>query len=114
MPVSRLIVGDLRHQVAIRRNSPSADGAGGYSDSWSTVATVWGSVEPLRGAERLRAMQVDATTTHKVVIRYNSTPNQEDQLVIGSIPYRITSLLNVDLTNRVIEILATQVARGVT
>lgn len=38
--------------------------------SSATAATVWASVEPMSGNERLAAARVHADTTHRVELRY--------------------------------------------
>ena len=39
-------------------------------EGWDEVATVWASIEPLRGKDFYLAYQAQAAVTHKVTIRY--------------------------------------------
>lgn len=61
---------DLQIQEVMER---VPDGAGGYVNVWGAVpngSRVWGALEPLRGEERLRAMQQRSNATHQVTIRW--------------------------------------------
>lgn len=65
--------GDLRHQVTLQGVTRTDDGGGGYTEVPVTIATgVWAAVEPLEGNERIRAMQTEASATHRVTLRYRS------------------------------------------
>lgn len=63
------LAGELDERVAIQARSRTPDGAGGYSEAWSTVATVWARVRPLSGRERLLGEQLEAPRNYRVTIR---------------------------------------------
>jgi head-tail adaptor len=53
---SRFEAGKIRHRVTIVAQNPEQDGSGGMSfASYTTVATVWASVEALSGDDALVA-----------------------------------------------------------
>ena len=62
--------GFLRHRLALKTKTVSRDTFGEEDVTWTTSATVWGSVEPLRGREYMEARQGQADVSHRVVIRY--------------------------------------------
>jgi len=63
--------GPLRHILVIRdKTSVSRDARGSVTKTPSTHATVWGSIEPIRGDERINANQEFAQATHKIRIRH--------------------------------------------
>ena len=64
--------GWLRHRVTLKTKSVSRDSFGEEDITWSTTATVWGSVEPLRGREYMEAQQGQADVSHRVTIRYRT------------------------------------------
>lgn len=65
--------GSLRHQVTIQGVTRTDDAGGGYTEVPVTIAAgVWAAVEPLEGTERIRAMQTEASATHRVRIRYRA------------------------------------------
>lgn len=68
--------GKLRHRVTITRPpdpvSAARDSFGQLTGDYSTVATVWGSYEPLSGREYWQAQQVQADVTGRVWLRWSS------------------------------------------
>ena len=65
--------GRLKQRLTFQEKPPiTRDGYGGEVVSWADVATVWGSVDPIRGREYLEAQQAQADITHRVIIRYRS------------------------------------------
>jgi len=65
-------IGALRERLALQSASRAADGGGGATVTWSTVADVWAAVRPISGDERLRHDAVTARVTHEVWIRHRS------------------------------------------
>jgi len=47
-------IGKLRHRITIQEKVTVPDGYGGVTSTWKDVATVWSSVEPLKGRETVR------------------------------------------------------------
>lgn len=62
--------GWLRHRVEILAKEASRDSFGAEVIAWVTVATVWASVEPLRGREYIEAKQGQVEVSHRVVMRH--------------------------------------------
>ena len=78
------MIGKLRHRLTIQAGNPAEDAYGGRSDPWAsptTVATVWGRIESLRGRERLHGMQLEARVTHRIMIRYRGDVTARHRLV---------------------------------
>lgn len=70
----RLRSGDLIHQVQVQQPADSRDTYGDAAPTWTTVATVWASVESLTGRELWIAQQVQADVTHRVRMRPGAVP----------------------------------------
>jgi len=62
----------MRHRVVLQQPNPTVDTFGQPVKGWSTVATVWASVEPLNGREYFTAQQINAETTVRIRLRYGS------------------------------------------
>jgi SPP1 family predicted phage head-tail adaptor len=62
-------IGDFRHRVDIQYPTLTPNSIGERVRAWATKATVWARVEPIRGRERMDAMQVQQEMSHRVVIR---------------------------------------------
>lgn len=67
--------GNLRHRVTLQSRSETSNayGKGPGAENWSDVATVWGSIRPLRGQEYVEARSEQASLTHEIMIRYYGT-----------------------------------------
>lgn len=90
--------GKFRRRIEIHTNTPAVDDTGQSGNVFGLAATVWGSVEPVRGLERFEALQVKSMVTHRITIRsYALTP--EDLLKDAedtSIEWQIESVLRLD------------------
>lgn len=64
--------GQLRERVTIQSKTTVADGEGGRTPTWSTLATVWAQVEALRMGERLQATALGSALVWRVVMRYRA------------------------------------------
>lgn len=63
--------GKLRHRLEIQSQAQTQDSiTGEVTGGWSTVATRWGSVEPLNGREYVQSQQVQAEVTHRITMRH--------------------------------------------
>ena len=78
--------GMLRHRVIIQTKSSTRNALGERLDSWTEVATVWGNVRPVTGAEILRSDTEISTTDYLIRIRYRSdvTTSHRVQLEDGT------------------------------
>lgn len=64
--------GRLRHSVTLQSPSGTRDAVGERATTWADVATVPADVSPLSGREEFLAAQRQASTTHKLTLRYSS------------------------------------------
>lgn len=102
-------IGERRHRITIERAADGVDGFGQPVKTWSTLATVWALVQPLRGGERFSAQQTVANVDHRIITRYRSdlaelTP--KDRITWGGRVFDVTAVINRDHRNRELEILA--------
>jgi len=92
--------GDLRHRITLQQKTETRDSFGAVIETWNDVATLYASIEPLRGKEFFDAQQVNAEVTIRIRIRYRSgvTPNM--RVLFGTRTFDIQSVINVDERNR--------------
>ena len=62
--------GWLRARLVLEAPADLPDGQGGVSEGWTELATLWGRIEPLRGAPDETGGAATAVVTHRVTIRY--------------------------------------------
>ena len=65
-----MAIGNLRHRVTIQSPTRSAAAGGGGVVTWSEVATVFASIEPTGGNERVFGDQNEGVVTHKIMMRF--------------------------------------------
>lgn len=85
--------GQLDKKIIIQTFSESNTG-GEVALTPSTHATVWASIQPLRGQERMNAAQVTPEVTHKITIRYLSTLTSRMRISWDSRFFGIVSIIN--------------------
>lgn len=73
--------GALRHVVTIQAPGVAKNSYDEPVAEWTDVADVRASVEPLAGVEQWRGMQVQASVTHGVEIRYRAGLTSAHRLV---------------------------------
>lgn len=66
---SAMNIGRLRYRVTLRDCAVTADGAGGATETWSDLATVWAEIEGERGGESEIAEAMRSQARYNVVIR---------------------------------------------
>lgn len=64
--------GRLRHRLVIQTPTETTDSMGGQTIAWNTLATVWATIAPLRGAEYMEAQAVEAAVSTRITIRYRA------------------------------------------
>jgi SPP1 family predicted phage head-tail adaptor len=62
--------GKLRHRLTIQYPDYEANDIDEKVATWKDLATVWGSIEPLRGTTYFAAKQANAKVDGKITMRY--------------------------------------------
>jgi SPP1 family predicted phage head-tail adaptor len=101
--------GKLRHKITIQKTTQTADSIGGIIDSWSTFATVWAHIEPLKGKETLQGEQISTDLFLRITIRYLSGLTAKMRISWNSRTFDIKSISNLDERNREMELLCVEV-----
>lgn len=99
---------DLSEPVTFQRKTRTADGAGGFTETWATItgAPTRCMVKPMGGGERWASQRIEAAASHRIVTRYTDTLAEADRAVIRGREYNIKLLTNVDFADRWLEITA--------
>ena len=103
--------GRLRHRISIQQKSVTRDSYGAETITWSTVCTVWGAVEPIRGREFLEQAMNGAELTTRIVIRTQRSESLTPAMraTWGSHVYDIQSIVNVDERDRETQLLCREI-----
>lgn len=105
--------GQLRHTIAIQERTPTADGMGGFTETWATVSgmgSVRAAVWPVRGDEKLDAMKLEYVEPRKIRIRYRPGITTKNRIYWSdrSKTFNIVSINNIDEKNRMLDMVCTE------
>jgi SPP1 family predicted phage head-tail adaptor len=99
-----ITAGMLKTPVVFERRTRTPDGAGGYTEGWTTTRSTRALVKSMSGSERWASSRVEATSTHKLVTRYFADVKESDRVTIAGRVYNIRFINNVEFENRWLEI----------
>ena len=107
-----MIADDLRKVVTIQENTPTADGMGGFTDSWDTVtglialrAAIW----PISARERIENQQIEHEISHRVRTWYRSAILPAMRVKWGSRYFKIMSIINPNEENRLLDMICEEI-----
>ena len=95
----------LRHRVILQSAAATADSGGGAATVWNDDATLWASIEPLKGAERFTAQQLESRLTHRVTLRMRDGVTTAMRLKFGLRIFNIRAVINPGERDRLLELL---------
>lgn len=100
--------GPLRHQITIESKTVTRGTLGGTSESWTTFVTTMAQISPLRGREYFEAQATQNSTEYKIITRYVEGVTAGMRVSYNGDVYNITAVINPDLRNRYLELMATK------
>lgn len=62
--------GALRTKLSLEESQPTADGLGGFAETWVETATVYGRIEPIIARDEFGADQTLESVTHRITVRW--------------------------------------------
>jgi SPP1 family predicted phage head-tail adaptor len=99
-----LTAGSLRETITVQRQVSQSDGMGGQAIQWEELFTTRAQVKPLSGREALQAMQLQASITHRIYIRYRADLTPADRILLRGLPLQIRAILNMEMRNQWLEL----------
>ena len=98
--------GKIRHRVSIMNPVEAQSDTGEVVvASWSTLASVWVSIEPLAGGELTQADQMQAEATIRIRLRYLSGLTTQSRIHWNDRIYEIVAAQNIEERNIEYELL---------
>lgn len=91
--------GRLSNKVEFQRCVETSNAFGEPIQTWGDLFTCWVAIEPLKGAERFSAMQVQSDVDTRIVTRWCqnlSSLNTKDRVKYGNKMYDIKAVLNIN------------------
>ena len=100
-----LSAGKLRNSIEIQQPTNTPDGQGGHVTTWLTIhPNIMSKIVPVSGGERMRAMQLNATITHRVFLRYIAGIEANMRVKFGDRLFQIRLPLNLEERDRWLEL----------
>lgn len=93
--------GERRHRVQLQAITARAASGDGYTDTWTSYATVWAAVRPapVSATERQVANTLQVPITHVVELDYRDDVEARHRVLYGSRRLYIRGLENQDERN---------------
>jgi SPP1 family predicted phage head-tail adaptor len=100
----------LQHQVYLQDLTRTPREGGGAVETWEdSSGPIWAAVEPLAGSEALRGLQVAATVTHRITIRYREGVTPVKRVRFGARYFDVKRAIDTEERHERIELLAEEV-----
>lgn len=99
-----MAIGKLRHRITIQEPTETTDNHGGYTESWSTFATVWARISPMSASEKHFADKLEEEVTHKIKIRSLSGLSAKMRIQFGSRIFKIVGHRDIEERGKFMEI----------
>ena len=103
-----LAIGKMDQSVTLQSRSVVADAMGQDTITWTTVATVWAEVVPVRGAEFFAAAQTQASQTLKFRIWFREDVDATWRLIWQSRNHDIIAVMPFGRSRERLELYATE------
>jgi SPP1 family predicted phage head-tail adaptor len=76
------VIGSFRHRVVFETKTQTPDEGGGFSESWTTLATVFAAIELDRGQEVVNAGHVVSANRLRLRIRYRDDVTSAERVIV--------------------------------
>lgn len=97
--------GRLNKKITIQRATATRDAAGAEVRTWATLQYAWAAIEPLSGRETEIAHAIEATRTHKILLRtIDGAIKSSDRILYCSKIYEITSPIIADISGEFVTV----------
>jgi len=103
--------GDLRTELALAQMTPVPDGAGGFGQNWTEIATLFAKLEPVAARDRFGADQALEEVTHRVTIRHRPDVASGMRLKRGPRTFLILTVHDPDETGRYLVLRTSETGR---
>ena len=103
-----LWAGKLRHRVQIIKKSETVDDYGDPTPVETVEATVWASVEPLRGREYFDASQHQLEVTHRIRMRHRDLDPKDRRIRFDGRDFQIEAVINHEERGESLELLCVE------
>lgn len=110
-------IGKMRQRIQLQSKTTSSDGGGSAAvTTWTTFATVYGSIDPQSGQQQMFGDQLQEPITHKITLRYRRDLTFKNRIVYSFVNgdttdtryFNIRRVINVDNRDKYLECLCVE------
>jgi SPP1 family predicted phage head-tail adaptor len=87
-------IGRVRHRAILEAKTLTADGGGGFAETWEPYALVWGELVPASGDESVQAGRVESRVSHKLIVRRRTDVSANHRVRVGERTFAITAVVD--------------------
>jgi SPP1 family predicted phage head-tail adaptor len=98
--------GELNKIITIQSRASTTDAFGGTIYTWSTFATVWAKVSPLKGREMIAAQAAQSEVTTRIKTRWISGVTTGMRIVYDGQNFDIISAIDPNEAHEELQIMA--------
>jgi SPP1 family predicted phage head-tail adaptor len=102
-----IYAGPLDKKIVLQHSVQTVDDFGGTVDTWTTYATPWARVRPLKGRELIAAKAAQSEVTTRIEMRYRPDVTTDDRIVYGGKYYNISAVIDPEEKHEELQIMAT-------
>jgi len=103
-----MMAGKLNKPIVIQSKTTTTDSYGGPVTSWTTFASTWAEVKPMRGRELIAAQAAHSEVTTRFYTRYVAGIVPSMRIVYGGNVFNIFSVIDTNEAHRELQIMAKQ------
>jgi len=96
--------GMLRHTVSLQRVTKTADGAGGFTHTWATIASLKAYLRVSGANERTDQERLNMTQRQKAIIRYRADILPNDRILFEGKPYQIRGISDLEFRKKYLDL----------
>ncbi|WP_273725528.1 phage head closure protein [Brucella gallinifaecis] len=97
-------------ELALEAMQSVADGMGGYKETWSEMALLWGKIEPISGTPSGQVRPFPELT-HRIYVRYREDISSDKRFRKGRRIFTLRTVYDPDESKRYLTCLAVEVGR---
>lgn len=101
--------GRMNKRVTLQQPGGVPDGAGGMTEGYTDVATVWAEVEPLREEEVVASQRIEGRVTHRVGMWYRPGVKEDMRLTFEGRALDIVSIIDPKEEHKELHLLCREV-----
>jgi len=99
-------IGDYRHSIDLQAPTKVSDGAGGWTTTYSTIASsISAKITPVSAKEQIKSQQTTMVATHIMSIRYRNVLKPNWRVSYAGKYYNIVSIIDRDMQHRWLDLL---------